>query len=270
MRPSINQSCFPGISTLEFAECAASAGFQSVELRMSGRSEPLASIQAAVQENALRVEAINCLMDWALPDDPNPRPALEGALRVATAVGSRVIVCTGPIRLGRLPPTHVIVASAGQRLAAMAAVVRSSGVQLALEQVGQSSTRPLAVSGIWRLDDALSVVQRAGDDVLVTLDSHNLATANQHFDLLRRVPVSRIGIAQIAGISSTNCDRVLPGEGSTDNSYFVGALAAIGYTGAVSIELFPSRPWDDPDRFASLAYARVRDLIDAATTPTWG
>jgi sugar phosphate isomerase/epimerase len=102
------------------------------------------------------------------------------------------------------------------------------------------------------------------------LDSHNLATANQHFDLVRKVPVSRIGLAQIAGILSTKRERALPGEGSTDIAYFVNALAAMDYTGAVSIELFPSHPWEDPGRFASIAYARVRDLIDAATTPTWG
>ncbi len=264
MRPSINQSCFPGIDTREFARCASVAGFGSVELRTLGRDEPITLLQTAVLENGLRVEAINGLMDWALPDDPDPLRALEQALTIATSVGAPVIVCAGPIRPGILPPTDVIMASATERLAAMAEVARSTGVKLAVEQIGKSSTRPGAASGIRRLDDALAVATRAGSDVLVTLDSHNLATADEGFDMLSRVPVSAVGIAQIAGISATDSGRALPGEGSTDNASFVRALTAMGYTGAVSIEMFPARPWDNPGEFALEAYTRVRNLIDTA------
>jgi sugar phosphate isomerase/epimerase len=265
MRPSINQSCFPGIDTRAFAACVSAAGFGSVELRTLGRTEPLALIQAAVREYDLRVEAINGLMDWALPDDPDPRPALEQALRVATAVGAPVIVCAGPIRPGSLPPTDVIMASATERLAAMAAVVRPTGVRLALEQIGKSSTRPGAASGIRRLDDALAVAGRAGDDILVTLDSYNLATADEPFDLLARVPVSKIGVAQVAGTSPTGSGRALPGDGEIDNGSFVAVLAAMGYAGPVSVEMFPPQPWEDPGAFASQAFARIRDLIDATS-----
>jgi sugar phosphate isomerase/epimerase len=266
MRLSINQSCFPGIDTRAFATCASAAGFRSVELRTLGRTEPLTLIQTAVQEHELRVEAINGLMDWALPDDPDPRPALEQALRIATAVGAPLIVCAGPIRQGTLPPTDVIMASAGERLADMAALARSTGVRLALEQIGKSSTRPGAASGIRRLDDALAVAARAGDDVLVTLDSHNLATADERFDALARVPVSKIGIAQVAGMSPIGSGRALPGEGDTDNGSFVGILAAMGYTGAVSVEIFPAQTWEDPSRFAAMAFARMRDLVDTSTS----
>jgi sugar phosphate isomerase/epimerase len=266
LRPSINQSCFPAVDTREFAACVSAAGFRSVELRTLGRTEPLTLIQTAVQQYDLRVEAINGLMDWALPDDPDPRPALEQALRVATAVGAPLIVCAGPIRQGMLPPTDVVMTSAVERLTLMAAAVRSTGVRLALEQIGKSSTRPGAASGIRRLDDALDVAGRASDDVVVTLDSHNLATADERFDLLARVPVSKIGIAQVAGTSPTGSGRALPGDGETDNNLFVGMLAAMGYTGAVSIEMFPAKPWEDPSGFASLAFARIRALIDTATS----
>jgi sugar phosphate isomerase/epimerase len=268
MRASINQSCFPGIGTREFAACAAASGFRSVELRTLGRDEPAAALRAAVREEGLRVEAINGLMDWALPDDPDPLPALERALEAAVTVNAPLIVCAGPIRQGPLPPREIILASAADRLARMADVARPTGVRLALEQVGKSSTRHGAASGIQRLDDALTVVRRAGDEVLLTLDSYNLATAGERLEALGGIPVSKVGIAQIAGSAPGVSGRALPGEGEVDNGVFVRMLAGMGYRGAASIEIFPARPWDDPGAFAAAAFARATALLGQETRRT--
>jgi hydroxypyruvate isomerase len=261
MRESLNQSCFPELGTDRFAEIAAEAGATSVELRPLGRSEPVGAMAAAVRGAGLRVEAINGLMDWTLPDDPDPRPALERMLEIATAVGAPLIVCTAPIRMGTLPPCDRIAQCAIERLAALGAITRAANVRLALEQVGRSSTRPGASSGIRRLSKALAIVEAAGEDTLLTLDSYNIATGDEGFDEIRRIPSKRIGIAQLADCDMRGEGRALPGEGDFDLDAFVQALAAVGYEGALSLEIFPSQPWPDPLAFARKALATLRQLI---------
>ena len=130
-----------------------------------------------------------------------------------------------------------------------------------MEPVGKSSTRPGAVSGLSRLDDALSVAEQAGGDVLLALDSYNLATAGERFEGLSRVPAARVGIAQIAGSSATSIGRALPGDGEIDNETFVEMLAGLGYRGAVSVEMFRAAPLDDPGAFAAEAYRRMTTLL---------
>jgi sugar phosphate isomerase/epimerase len=279
MRICLNQSCFPGLSTPQFLEAVARAGgtrqaagepvpgrgqAPSVELRLAGHQEPVRDIVAAARATGLRVEAVNPLMDWALPDDPDPRPQLETLLEVAAATGASVIVCVAPLRYGALPPATEVARSAGERLAELSALTRPAGVRLALEQVGLSTSRPGATSGIRRLSEALAIAQSAGRDVAVTLDSYNLATAGEALDGVRTVPRERIGIAQLVDRSPITGGRTLPGEGDLDLEGFVEALAATGYDGALSLEVFPAVPWPDPVAFARDALSRIRSLCQAA------
>jgi sugar phosphate isomerase/epimerase len=249
------------MSTDRFAEVCARAGARSVELRTLGRSESPASLAAATRREGLRVESICGLMDWALPDDPDPRPALEGLLDVATAVGAPLVVCVLPIRHGEMPSVEAIVEMATERLTPLAGVARTLGVRLALEQVGRSSSRPGATSGIRRLRDALAIAERSGDDVALTIDSYNIATADEPYAEIERIPLNRIGIAQIADSAPGSSGRGVPGEGDLDLPGFVRSLDAIAYEGPLSLEIFPSDPWPDPDAFAARAVRAIESLL---------
>jgi sugar phosphate isomerase/epimerase len=279
MYECLNQSCFPGLSTAEFAEVVARAGATSqddpvrVELRTVGRAESAATISAAIRTAGLRVESVCGLMDWALADDPDPRPALEELLEVAVAVQAPVIVCVAPIRANDLPPHDRIVQSAIDRLTELSALADTAHVKLALEQVGRSTTRPGARSGIRRLREALLIAEAAGEDAVLAVDSYNLATApddpaqpaepvlGEPFAEVASLPPSRIGIAQIADWHVTDDIRVLPGEGRLDLPSFIQALHRAEYEGPLSLEIFPAEPWEDPMGFARRAKRGLRNLL---------
>ena len=256
MLPALNQSCFPGLSTARFLDLAATVGAAAVELRLSGR-ESASQIAAAVRAAGMPIVAVNPLMDWGLPDDPDPRPALAALLEVAVAVGATLTVCVAPVRAEGLPDRAEVMSSAIGRLAQMSPLARQAGVKLALEQVGRSSTRPGAVSGIRSLRDALAIAEAASEDVVLVADSYNLATAEVQYDELRAIPPSRLGIAHLTDALSARHLRVLPGEGDLALESFVRALAAAGYAGVLSLELFPTAPWDDPLAFARQAMASI-------------
>jgi sugar phosphate isomerase/epimerase len=88
MRVALNQSCLPGIATAEFLAIAAECGAEGVELGLLGANESPAVMGAAVRAGGLPVESVGPLMDWALPDDPDPRENLEVLLEVALAANS--------------------------------------------------------------------------------------------------------------------------------------------------------------------------------------
>jgi len=263
-RLALNQSCFPGLSTARFLEAAAEAGADGVELRVVGSTERREDVAAATRACGLRVEAVNALMDWALADDPDARPAVEGLIKLAVDVESPVVVCVAPIRETRLPPRPQLEAAATDRLAALAGLAATAGVRLALETVGRSSTRPGAESGIRRLADALRIAEAAGDEVQLILDSYNIATAGESFAAIGHIPLARIALAQVADRDPSTWERALPGEGDLELEHFTHALAERGYEGAVSVELFPTEQPNDPTAFARRALTAARSLESPA------
>jgi sugar phosphate isomerase/epimerase len=225
------------------------------------RSEKPSDLAAAVRATGMHVSAIHAMMDWALPDDPDPRAQVDRLLEAALAAKASLIICVAPLRLGAFPPELDISALASERLGELASIARPLGIHLALEQVGRSSSRPGAVSGIRSLQAALTIAERAGDDVLLAVDSYNLATAGEPFDRLRSVPPGRIGIAHLADLEPLGGGRALAGQGTLDLAGFARALLAVGYSGPLSLEIFPSAPWPDPLAFAREALAAVRSCI---------
>lgn len=261
MKLHFNQSCFPGLPLERFLAVAAEAGADGVDLAPLGRSESVRAIGAAVRDAGLPVGAVHALMDWALPDEPDPLPALDALLEVAVAAGASLIVCVAPLRMGGFPPDLDIAAAASERLALLAAQTRAAGVRLALEQVGRSSSRPGATSGIRRLDAALAIAERSGEDATLVVDSYNLATAGESFGALRVVPAARLGTAHLADADQARGVRVPPGDGELDLAHFVQTLAGAGYAGPLSLEIFPPTPWPDPAAFALRMVDEMRRLL---------
>jgi 4-hydroxyphenylpyruvate dioxygenase len=261
MRVGLNQSCLPGISTAEFVDIAADCGADAVELRVLGARESPLAMGIAARAGGLPVVSVGPLMDWALPDDPDPTERLEALLETASAAACSVIICVGPISERPLPLTPEIIAVASEHLAALVERAWGSGARLALEQVGRSSSRPQAVSGLRTLRDALAVVDAVGAGTALCVDSYNLATADVDYNELASLPADKIAIAQIADRDPSSPWRALPGDGDLDLSLFVGALAASGYSGALSVETFPQMSWSDARAAAGHAIAATRQVL---------
>jgi 4-hydroxyphenylpyruvate dioxygenase len=264
MRLALSQFCLPGLSTREFLDIAGHAGAEGCELGVIGGprdlEDPRAMI-AAVRGSSMRIESVNVLRDWALPDDPDCRPAFELLLEVAAETGAPFIVCVAPIRFENMPPRDEVIAAASERLSMFAELAGPAGVRLAFEQVGRSSTQIGAQSGIRSLADALRVVEAAGPSVGLALDSYNLATGEVPFEDVALVPRERIALAHVVDGVATGSPRALPGEGELPLESFVAALRAAGFDGALSIEVIPAESPPDPLEFARRGLGALRALV---------
>jgi 4-hydroxyphenylpyruvate dioxygenase len=263
VRVCLNQSCFPGLPTARFLEIAAEAGADSCELRVIGNAEGARSIGAAASASGMPIDAVNSLMDWALPEDPDPMPRLDELVDVAARAGAPFIVCVVPIGSGAMPPHDEVIRRSIDRLAVLGERAASAGVGLALEQVGRSSTRPGARGAIRALSEARAVVEAAGAAGLV-LDTYNLATAEVPFHEVAGLPAELIAVAQIADRASTDGQRTFPGDGDVDLGAFVAALASAGFDGSLSLELLPSECPQDAATFARRGAEALRSLVRAA------
>jgi sugar phosphate isomerase/epimerase len=200
-------------------------------------------------------------MDWALPDDPDPSEQLDALLEVASAAKCHVVVCVGPICGNPLSIPKDMISVATERLGGLVQRARGAGVLLALEQVGRSSSRPNATSGLRSLQDVIAVVNGVGAGAALCADSYNLATAGVPYTELAVVSADKIAIAQLADRDPASPWRALPGDGDLDLVPFVTALALCNYAGALSVETFPQRPWADPRAVASRAVSATRMLL---------
>jgi len=266
MRIALSQFSLPGLSTRTFLEVAARAGADGCELGVDGgihAPEDHRAIVAAARRSSMPIESVNAIRDWALPDDPDCRAAVEMLLEVAVETAAPVIVCVAPIRSEGMPPRDEVLAAAAERLARLAELTAPTGVRLALEQVGLSSTRVGAIGGIRSLADALAVAEAAGPGVGLVLDSYNVATAGVPFEEVARLPRERIALAHIADGVATGSPRELPGDGELPLGSFVSALAEAGFDGALSIEVLPEQPAPDPLEFARRGLDSLRSLLAA-------
>ena len=269
MRLTLSQFCLPGLSTGAFLDVAEVAGWEGCELGVIGGQhgpEDPRAIAAAARVSGLPVESLNVLRDWALPDDPDCGPVFDTLLGLAVETNAPFIVCVAPIRNENMPPREDVLVAASERLAMFAELAEPAGVRLALEQVGLSSTRIGAKSGIRTLADALAVVEGAAPSVGLAIDSYNVATGGNSFDEIARIPRERIALAHVADGVVTGSPRVLPGDGELPLRAFVAALAETGFDGALSVEIFPEQSPPDPLAFARRALHALRLVLPADVT----
>jgi sugar phosphate isomerase/epimerase len=261
MRVSLNQSCFPGLPTARFLELAAEAGAASCDLRVVGNPEDPRTVAAAARASGVPIDSVNALMDWALPDDPDPRPLLESLLAVAVEARAEFIVCVPPIRYADMPPRAEVLRSTTERLTALGELAATAGVHLALEQVGRSSSRPGAFGGIRSLDDARTVVEAAGHGAVLVLDSYNLTTADVPYDDIVALAPEFVGLAQLADRDPVDGLRTFPGEGDLALAKFASCLARAGFEGPFSLELLPAECPRDPAAFAERGVEALQSLL---------
>ncbi|MCZ8261497.1 MAG: TIM barrel protein [Beijerinckiaceae bacterium] len=98
--------------------------------------------------------------------------------------------------------------------------------------------------------DAWEVVRRAGrENVGLVLDSFHIQSRQLDLSPIRAIPGDRIFLVQLADAPKLQMDylswsrhwRCMPGQGDFDLSGFMDALAATGYDGYLSLEIFNDR-----------------------------
>jgi sugar phosphate isomerase/epimerase len=124
------------------------------------------------------------------------------------------------------------------------------------------------------LQSAVALVEEVGSPALgICLDwFHYTVGPSKPLDLglLTRDNLAHVQLSDIADVPremASDADRILPGEGGSPPDDLVRRLAAIGYAGAVAIELHNPALWRVPPRqFGEIAITSLRKLLGVAGT----
>ena len=249
MTPAISQAC-----TLPHpfaADVAAYPAGTAVELWLTKLEQHLATSSVAdttklLADRGLRPVAA-ALQGGLLVSQGEQRKAhfdhLKRRLDLCQAFGAPVLVVGADFAA---PPDPTSIGRALVSLAEAARWAAGFGVTLALEFRGRDTFCN-------NLDTALTLVERCGEpNVGVCLDLfHFHAGPSKEADLLRLTAanLAHVQVCDVAGVPRevmADADRVMPDDGDFVLAPVIDRLKAIGYAGAVSLELLNPVLWQLP------------------------
>ncbi|MEV6983910.1 sugar phosphate isomerase/epimerase family protein [Sphaerisporangium sp. NPDC051017] len=265
---SADEECFPaclnpatlsGLPVAEFLDAARQAGFGLIEMSIQqARAFGLDRLREALQERRLSVAAASGILpaDHILPAPLLiPEAFYQAALAsVRERLEAMSVLCCPVATIVVNPRSSLPCRDAGdlavRRLRELANACEEFGLRLAVEAVGVRRGLDASLGGQFsvcttpmELDE---LIQRADHPALgVLVDSYHWAATGGMPEQLTD-PQAPIVHVQIADTPRTPGNRTgwtdemrhYPGTGSLDWPLFRTALAAAGYLGPVSVELF--------------------------------
>lgn len=270
---ALNTSTVRGqnLTLAEEIAVAGRAGYEGIEpwireiesYRAAGGS--LADLRKQLSDEGLRVVSAIGFSDWIVDDETRRKKALEQMRRemeMVAAIGGATIAA---------PPAgatevEINLDAAAERYRALLDLGREQGVIPQLEVWGFSNT-------MRRLPQALYVASAAAHpDACILADVYHLHRGGSGFEALRLIDGAAMHAfhvndypAQPAAPELTDADRVYPGDGAAPLRQILRTLAASGFSGALSIELFNKEYWAQPaDQVAATALSRLRRAVASA------
>jgi sugar phosphate isomerase/epimerase len=125
------------------------------------------------------------------------------------------------------------------------------------------------------LDTALTLIEQCGEpNVGVCLDVFHYYKGPSKPEDLERLTAANLFHVQVCDVAGlprelmTDADRVMPGDGDFRLEPVVRRLQAIGYTGAVSLELMNPVLWQaNPKQVVELGLTALERLLGSTVTP---
>ncbi len=142
----------------------------------------------------------------------------------------------------------------------------ADGVPLSFEFIGRAGC------SVARLDLALEIIEAVNRATVgLVIDTFHFHAGGSALADLSRVPLDRLHVLHINDAEPlppaalTDAHRLYPGEGAIDLQGILSALAARGFAGHVSIELFRPEYWgQEPLLVARTARERTRGVLARA------
>lgn len=244
-RAALNASTlFPyGLGIREQIAIAARAGYDGIEIWMKDLQAyaddggSVAALRRYAADSGVAVANAISFLPWA---DENEAVRLRGAAQADEELA--LLGELGCPSFAAPPFGDVGDASLGdiaERFAKLYAQARRYGVSPILEFWGRA--KKLA-----RLKEALEVADRSGvAEATLLLDPFHMYTGGSELEELSALTADRIGIvhandypAQPPRETIGDADRLFPGDGIAPSGEFARRLAALGYDGYLSLELF--------------------------------
>lgn len=230
----------------EFAELAARVGYPGCDVMLD---EAMKAGAGATRELFERLHLRPAILDFPAEfrkDDAAFRaslPKLQQASTFAAAIGCpRMMTYIMP---SSDTPKEELRRIYKDRFTESARILAKSGVRLGLEFLGPLHLRKqFKYEFIWRMDEMLTFAEECGENVGLTLDSWHWHWAGATVGDI--IAAGRKRIVEVHFNDAPNLppeqirdnERLLPGEGVINLTGFLQALQQIGYTDALSVEVF--------------------------------
>ena len=257
VRFCLNTSTVRGqnLSVPEQIKVAAEAGYDGIEPWLrdidayveSGGT--LAELKSQLDDAGLRVESAIGFAKWSVNDDAERAEGLKTMrkdMQTLAAIGGTRIAAP-PIGMHTPDAPSLVLDDAAERYAAILTLGRELGVTPQLEIWGFSKN-------LSKLAEVMYVATAAADDsVRILPDIYHLHRGGNSFDSLGMLPGTAVECFHLNDVAFTkpaaemnDADRVYPGEGDAPIAACLRTLAASGFAGALSLELFNRDYWEQP------------------------
>jgi sugar phosphate isomerase/epimerase len=276
MYPSLNSVLISGrVPWPEFAHLAAKVGFPGTDVNLSAAmKEGAAATVELLRSLNLKPAVLDFPVDFRSTDEKFQAslPKLEPAAQFAAAIGCPRMVTY--ILSSSDTPKEQLLPLYRQRFTESAKILARHGVRLGLEFLGPLHLRKQKPHEfIWRMNDMLAFTKECGPNVGLLLDVWHWHHAGATTDDIINAGRDRIVHVHFNDAPDLPPDqirddhRLLPGEGVINLVGFLQALRKIGYTDALSIEVFGRLKDETPERAAQVGLDATRKVFAKAGIP---
>jgi sugar phosphate isomerase/epimerase len=230
----------------DFAELAARVGYPGCDVMLDSAMKAGEEATRQLFEHLhLRPAIVDFPGDFRKDDTAFQAsiPKIEKASSFAAAIGCpRMMTYIMP---SSDTPKDALRRIYKERFTESAQILAKKGVRLGLEFLGPLHLRKqFRYEFIWRMNDMLEFAKECGPNVGLTLDSwhwHHAGATTQDIVAAGRERIVNVHFNDAPNLPPEQIrdnERLLPGEGVIDLTGFLQALQRIGYTDALSVEVF--------------------------------
>lgn len=265
---SLNSSTIKTTPILQKIKVASEAGYAGIELWHDDIDSHVAAggslkeIRKAVDDCGLAVPTTIHMKDWFQPAGDAHTAAMDIAkrkLEQAAAVGAKFTVSG--------PPHGKADRELGKRhYHELLELGQQFGVRPAFEYLG-------FIQDLKTVDDAIEIVEGSGHpNACIVLDPFHCYVGGGGFESISKLNIDQIAVshfndapAQPDPATQRDPDRVMPGDGAVDLTGYVRTLAATGYAGFLSLELFRPELWEkNPLEVAEEGLQKMKSVVESA------
>lgn len=270
----LNTSTLEGqhLPITELIDITAKAGYPAIEPWMreldayTKGGGSLKDLKKRFEDHGLAVQAIIGFFDWIVDDDARRKKGLEEAKRnmdVAQQIGGKILAAPP---MGATDQADLNLHRAAERYRTLLELGDQFGVVCQVEVWGFSKC-------LNRLGDAALVAIESGHPkACILADVYHLYKGGSDPKGLRVINGAAMHDFHMNDYPASppretinDSDRVYPGDGIAPLGEILRDLRDIGYTGALSLELFNKKLWaQDPLTVAKTGLQKMKDAVHKA------
>jgi sugar phosphate isomerase/epimerase len=259
----------------EFARLAARVGFPGTDVMLdAAMKQGVSATRDLLAELKIKPAVFDFPVEFRKVDATFTAglPKLKQAAPFASAIGCpRMMTYIMP---SSNTPKEELRATYKKRFTEAAGILADSNVRLGLEFLGPLHLRKaFPIEFIWRMNEMLEFAESCGPNVGLLLDSWHWHTAGAttediiHAGKHRIVHVHFNDAPNLPPEQLRDNQRLLPGEGVINLTGFLQALHKIGYTDALSVEVFGRLKDVPPEQAARMGLEASLGVFKKAGVP---